>query len=152
MRGERPIALSRRRYQWLYVYGFVRPTTGEVFWLLLPTVSTEAFQVALDEFARAVGASPRKRVLLVIDGAGWHVARDLRMPDGLRLIFQPAYSPEVQPAERLWPLLNEPLANRPVETMAALEEILVERCRYLTGAREILRAHTHYHWWPADSR
>jgi hypothetical protein len=130
----------------------VRPATGEVFWLLLPTVSAEAFQVALDEFARAVGASASKRILLVVDGAGWHVAKDVHIPDGLRLIFQPAYSPEVQPAERLWPLLNEALANHPIETMAVLEDLLVERCRYLRESPEILRSHTHYHWWPADNR
>jgi len=134
----------------MYVYGFVRPTTGQVQWLLLPTVSAVAFQIALDQFARAVGASERKRVLLVVDGAGWHVAGDLRMPDGVQLVFLPPYSPELQPAERLWPLLNEPIANRPVETLDALEEILVERCRYLSDAPDEIRGIARYHWWPDD--
>ena len=134
----------------MYVYGFVRPRTGQVQWLFLPTVSTEAFQIALDHFARAVGAGTHKHILLVIDGAGWHVARDLQIPDGLRLVFLPAYSPELQPAERLWPLLHEPLANRAVETMQDLEDCLVERCRYLADAPDELHGRVAYHWWPDD--
>jgi hypothetical protein len=150
LRGERPVALGRRRYQWLYVYGFVRPTTGEVYWLLLPTVNTTAFQIAIDHFARSIGVGPDKHVLLVVDGAGWHVAGDLRWPQGLRFVFLPPYSPELQPAERLWPLLYESIANRPVETMAALEQILLERCQYLSDVPDVIRGHSHYHWWPND--
>lgn len=151
LRGDRPIAVGRRRYQWLYVYGFVRPTTGEVYWLLLPTVSTEAFQLALDHFARSLGVGAAKRVLLVLDGAGWHVAKDLHPPDGLKLILLPPYSPELQPAERLWPLLNESIANRPIETLTELEQILVDRCRWLAADRNTVHGHTHYGWWPNDA-
>jgi hypothetical protein len=127
LRGQRPVAMGRRRYQWLYVYGFVRPTTGDVQWLLLPTVSTEAFGIALAEFARAVRASAHKRILLVIDGA------------------------ELQPAERLWPLLHEPLANRTVETLDELEDCLVDRCRYLADVPDEIRPRVAYHWWPDDA-
>ena len=56
-KGERPVIVQRPRYQWLYVYGFVEPTTGEVVWLILPQVNTEVFQRSLEEFARAVGAN-----------------------------------------------------------------------------------------------
>ena len=38
-RGHRPVAVQHPGYEWLYVYGFVRPTTGEVEWLLMPTVN-----------------------------------------------------------------------------------------------------------------
>src|SRR5215210_6092303 len=54
-RGRRPTAWVRRRYRWLYVYGFVRPSTGQSWWCLLPTVSAEAFGLALAEFARDEG-------------------------------------------------------------------------------------------------
>jgi hypothetical protein len=145
------VALGRRRYQWLYVFGFVRPTTGEVFWLLLPTVSAVVFQIALSLFAKSLGVGPHKRVILVVDGAGWHVAKDLQVPDGLRLVFLPPYSPELQPAERLWPLLHESIANRPVETMTELEEILRERCRWLSDDPNAIPGRVHYHWWPNDA-
>jgi hypothetical protein len=55
------------RYRWLYVYGFVRPTTERTFRLILPTVNKELFSRALFEFAKVVGVSKKKRVVLVLD-------------------------------------------------------------------------------------
>jgi hypothetical protein len=125
-RGRRPVARVRRRYEWAYVYGFVRPRTGEVFWLVMPTVNTGAFSLALSRFAEWVGGAGegKKRVVLVLDRAGWHVAKDLKVPEGLHLEFLPARSPELQPAERLWPLVNERVANRPFENLDELEGAL----------------------------
>ncbi|MBO0906444.1 hypothetical protein J1C47_22565, partial [Jiella sp. MQZ13P-4] len=60
-------------------------------------------------------------VILVLDGAGYHTKPNLAVPDGMRLVHQPAYTPEVQPAEHLWPLVDEPLANRYFETLGDLE-------------------------------
>jgi transposase len=60
---------------------------------------------------------------------GWaHVAKDLQVPDGIRLEFLPPYSPELQSAEHLWPVINEPLANQHFHTLADLDEVLAERC------------------------
>lgn len=109
---------GRRRYEWVYVYGFVRPRIGEAFWLLMPTVNAEAFSLVLGRFAKWVGPGQDKRVLLVVGRAGWRVAGDLRIPEGLDLKFLPARSPELQPVERLRPLVNERIANRPSGTSA----------------------------------
>jgi len=49
------MAVGQRRYEWLYVYGFVRPGGGEVQWLIFPEVDTDIFAVALKYFAEAVG-------------------------------------------------------------------------------------------------
>ncbi len=132
----------------LYVYGFVRPKTGRVFWLVMPTVNAEAFSLALSRFARWVSAGEDKRVVLVLDRAGWHVAKDLKVPEGLELEFLPPRSPELMPAERLWPLLNERVANRPFEDLGELEGALVERCLALSERPDLLRGHTRYRWWP----
>lgn len=148
--GQRPTAQVHRRYQWLYVYGFVHPATGATWWCLLPTVTTAAMQVALDTFAREEGIDARHRVVLVLDGAGWHRSRHLTVPDGIDLVFLPPASPEVQPAERLWPLVNEPVANRTFADLDALEVVLVTRCRTLHAERQPIARLTHYWWWPAD--
>lgn len=58
------------RYQWLYLYGFVRPTTGATFWLLLPQVNTTTYSRALQEFALHVGCGAGKPIVLVKDNAG----------------------------------------------------------------------------------
>ncbi len=74
--GERPTAKVHQRYEWTYLYAFARPNSGEVYWLVLPTVNAEVFSVALEHFAREVGAGKKKRILLVLDRAGWHTAKN----------------------------------------------------------------------------
>lgn len=147
-RGRRPVATVRPRYEWLYVYAFVRPATGETYWLLLPTVSGAAFNRALDEFARGVGAGPGKRVALVLDGAGWHGGEAVTLPAGVHPVTLPPYSPELQPAERLWALTDEALANRHFADLDELEAAQAARCLALRDQRDVIRAHTHFHWWP----
>ena len=62
------------------------------------------------------------------------------MPEGVELEFLPARSPELQPAERLWPLVNERAANRLFEDLDELEGALVERCMVLSEQPELLAA------------
>lgn len=151
-RGQRPVAAVERHYEWLYVYAAVRPGTGASWWCLLPTVSAEAFGLALAEFARDEGIGPDRRAVLVVDRAGWHVAADLVVPDGVHLALLPPYSPELQPAERLWPLADEPLANRAVADLTTLTDLLADRCRVLRADRRTVKAHTRFHWWPRERR
>jgi transposase len=147
-KGKRPTAKTKRRYEWLYVYGFVRPKTGEVYWLILPKVNVEVFSMALKHFAQEVGASKDRRILLVLDQAGWHTGKEVEVPEGIHLEFLPSHSPELQPTERLWPLTNEAVANRLFESLDELEEALIERCVALCEQTETIRSRTNYHWWP----
>jgi hypothetical protein len=149
-RGQRPVAPVERHYEWVYVYGFVRPRTGQSWWCVLPSVTTEAFAVALAIFARDEGIDATHRAVLVIDQAGWHRSPRLPLPDGIDLVLLPAYSPELQPAERLWPLVDEPVANRAFADLDALETVLVARCRTLEADPQRLTAHTRFHWWPLE--
>ena len=49
-----------QRYEWTYLYAFAHPNSGEVHWLILPTVSARVFSLALENFAREVGAGKKK--------------------------------------------------------------------------------------------
>src|SRR3954466_851822 len=71
------------------------------------------------------------------------------VPEGLRLADLPPYSPELQPAEHLWPILDEPLANRYFATLADLERTVADRCRVLDGDQ--LSLGTNFHWWPKSA-
>jgi hypothetical protein len=148
LKGTPVKAVVAPRYQWMYVYGFVHPQSGQTSWLLLPTVNVDAFSIALAAFAQEVGAGPDNPVVLVLDGAGWHRSDQLCVPQGLHLLFLPPYSPELQPCERLWPLTNEPLANRCFATLDELEDIQAQRCRWLQAQPTCVRSHTCFHWWP----
>jgi len=147
-KGSRPTVSVQHRFQWLYVYSFVHPASGKTEWFLLPTVNAQVFTLALAHFAQAVGAGPKKRVLLVLDRAGWHTSQELEVPEGIHLLFLPPYFPELQPCERLWPLTNEGVANRSFRTLDELETVQVERCALLQNQPDVIRSATHFHWWP----
>jgi transposase len=144
--GERPTALGHHRYEWLHVTAFVQPTSGDAVWFLSNGLSKPFFAALLAAFARAVGAGRERHVVLVLDNAGWHGPEGLEVPDGITLVFLPPYSPELQPAERLWPLVDEPVANRHFASLADLDAVVAERCRRLDPAT--IRPHTGFHWWP----
>jgi transposase len=124
----------------------VQPTTGEAVWFLSTGLSKRLFEVLLASFARETGAGRERHIVLVLDNAGWHGPKGLAVPDGITLAFLPPCSPELQPAERLWPLVDEPVANRHFATLADLDAVVAERCRRLDAS--VIKPHTHFHWWP----
>ena len=150
-RGKRPVARVVHRYEWVYVYGFVHPRSGRVVCLLLPRMNTEMMNLALQRFADDIGASEKRRVVLLLDGAPSHTANKLVVPEGIHLVIQPPYSPEIQPAEHLWPLLRESVANQAFDNIEQLEQKLVERCRILDQKPDVISSTTCFHWWPQDA-
>lgn len=151
-RGSRLTSVGRRRYEWVYVYGFVRPSIGTVEWLILPTVNVEVFEMSLQYLAESQGVGPNKKIMLVLDGAGWHKSKKLNVPEGIYLEFLPPYSPELQPAECLWPLVRECAANRLIEKIEELEDLLVKRCQILSQDLEMISSRTKFHWIPDDRK
>ena len=146
--GERPIAHGHHRFEWLYVTAFVSPATGESFWYVSNGVSKPFFEALLRVFAEEAGAGRERIIVLVLDNAGWHGEAGLVVPDGVRLVFQPAYTPEVQPTETLWTLVDEPVVNKHIPTLAALDQIIATRCAALAGERQKIKSQAGFHWWP----
>jgi hypothetical protein len=66
-----------------------------------------------------------------------HICQDL---------MNPPYSPELQPAERLWSLVDEPLINEYFESIEEMEEVLTKRCCMLENMTEEIKNLTNYHW------
>ena len=145
-RGCRPTAVVQHRYEWLYVYGFVKPKTGETLWYLIPRVNSTWLNLVYQNFAQDVGISQKKKVFLVEDNAGWHRSKNVTIPEGIKVEFLPPYSPELQPAERLWTLVDEPLVNQYFETIEELENILVTRCNMLRTMNQEIKNLTNYYW------
>jgi transposase len=98
-RGGRTVAVVRPGYKNFYAHGAVCPATGEDFTLVLPRVCTALMQVFLDQMA---GHLCGRECILVMDRAGWHVSKELRVPPNITIVLLPPYSPELNPVERLW--------------------------------------------------
>jgi transposase len=99
-------------------------------------------------FAEYFGLGRNKRVILTIDQAAFHTSGQVRVPEGIHILEMHPKSPELQPAERLWPLANEAIANRTFESLEQLEEVVAYRCRELVKQTDLIRDLTYYHWWP----
>jgi hypothetical protein len=72
------------------------------------------------------------------------------VPDGIRLVYPPPHSPELQPAEHLWAFVDEPLANRCFATIESLDQAVGDRCIALTQQPDIIHDSTLVHWWPCQ--
>ena len=147
-RAERPVAVGHHRFEWLYVTAFVSPATGESFWYLSTGVSKQDFEDILALFAREAGAGRDRIIILVLDGAGWHTAPGLAVPEGIRLVYLPPYTPELQPVETLWVHLDEPIVNRHFDSLAELDAVVARQCVRLAADRDRVRGQAGFHWWP----
>ena len=145
--GETPIAPVNYKYEWLWLMGFVHPGSGETYWWIFPCLNYQVFQGVLRDFADHFGIGRNNRVILVVDRASFHISPKIAVPEGIHLLFLPPKSPELQPAERLWPLTNEVIANQSFETIEQLAAVTSHRCRALLHQKELIRGLTEYHWW-----
>jgi transposase len=109
--GSRPTAVTQCEYDWLYLWAAAEPATGASHAILTPTVDAGLMGLFLEGLAGLL--APDEHAVLVLDNAGWHVARALKLPANVTLMFLPPYSPELNPAERLWQWLrSHHLSNR----------------------------------------
>jgi len=129
LRGRRPTSSGRTKYEWLYVYGFARPATGDTFTVILPRVKAERMAEALAAFAARADPGGKKVLVLVVDNAGWHTAKRLAVPANVRLHFLPPCTPELQPVEPFWALVREAVANDTFDRLADLRRRVARRCR-----------------------
>lgn len=104
-RGRRPPGRQDQRFEWTYVFGAARPDGEAAFGLVLPEVGTQAMQTFLDAFAETIPEN--EHAVMVLDRAGWHGAKALRVPSNVALVPLPPYSPQLNPMERVWLWLRE---------------------------------------------
>jgi transposase len=104
-----------QRHTNAYIFGAVCPARDTGVALVLPDVDTRAMNRHLAEIGRNV--QPGAHAVIIIDGAGWHKADDLCIPDNISLLFLPPYSPELNAQENIWQFLRQNfLAGRIFET------------------------------------
>lgn len=89
-----------KRFTFAYIFAAVEPGTDNGFALVLPHANTEAMQLFLDGFAATLAED--EHAVMMLDQAGWHGAIDLVTPANITLVPLPAYSPELNPVERVW--------------------------------------------------
>ena len=122
--GVKPIQQQRPAYQSYYLYGAVEPKTGEQFLLERESLDSDGFQEFLDGFSDRFSKSLN---ILILDNGQFHKAKSLSIPDNVRLLFLPPYSPELNPIERFWQDLKDHLAFHLHETLSELKRRAQEK-------------------------
>ncbi|NEQ87491.1 MAG: hypothetical protein F6K26_48030 [Moorea sp. SIO2I5] len=99
--GDWPIAHVNGRFEWLWLYAFAHPCSGETKAWILPNVNTELFNRVWAEFAAEFNNGDDKHIVLVVDQAGWHTSKGVELPEGLHLIFLPSHSPPIATSRKI---------------------------------------------------
>jgi hypothetical protein len=142
--GVKPEVVEGPLYEYYWLYGAVEPRTGASFFLEMPWLNAECFSVYLRELGRAFGESLN---VVVLDNAPAHVAKRVVVPANVVLVWQPPYSPELNPVERLWLDVKRSIDVRLAavrEDLTALREHVAEQVRTYTAAQ--LRSLTGYRY------
>ena len=140
--GVRPQVPRQVVREYTYVYAAVAPAEGKMTSLILPSADTQMMSLFLEHVSKTFA---KYFIVMQVDQAGWHESKDLKIPENMRLIPQPAYSPELNPVEHVWEELREKhLSNL---ALASLDEVIDKVCdglNQLEADPEHLRSMTYF--------
>ena len=124
----RPVVCNGYERQFTYVYGAVSPLQGQLDWALSEKMNTTQMTAFLSQVGQA---HPQEFIVMVLDGASSHKAKELVVPKNIRLIPLPGYSPELNPQEHIWDEVREKaFPNLVLDEMG----IVIERLKTSMGA------------------
>jgi transposase len=143
--AKRGVPLSQKvqqGYKNFYLYSCVAPFSGESFTLFLPEVNTEMMNIFFDELTQKY---PDREIVIALDQAGWHKAKDLKHSDTVTLIYLPPYSPELNPVEKLWQWLRKEVTHNTIfRKLEDMMDSLEHEIRHLTPDRLAQLCHCSY--------
>ena len=122
IRGVKPLISYQHKFKNFYLLGAYSPITGTHFTLELPKCNTDCFQLYLDEFSKQ---APDEFKIMVLDNGAFHNTKDLEVPPNIGLLFIPPYSPELNPAEKLWRHFKDQIATEVFKPLDDLSDRLV---------------------------
>ena len=96
-------------FQSTYLFGAFSPINGTSFLLELPYCNTDCFELFLSEFSLI---NPQELKVIVLDNGAFHKAKRLKVPKNIILIFLPPFSPELNPAEKMWAKFKRAFTNK----------------------------------------
>lgn len=103
-KGVKPVAPFLHRFDNLYLFGAFSPITGCAHLLEMPHCNSDTFQVFLNYISNQ---NPSEFKILILDNGAFHKTKSLHIPDNISLIFLPPYSPELNPAEKMWRFIKD---------------------------------------------
>jgi len=138
-RGSRPSVVKQTRYEWVYLYAAVEPSTGASTALQAPCVDTVTMNVFLEMLSKDLGADDH--AVLILDRAGWHRSKRLAVPENITLLYLPPYAPELNPVEYVWAHLKQhELPNVCAKDLWSLGEMARKKLRRMRRRKPLIVA------------
>lgn len=142
--GMRPVVPMHIVREYTHVFSTVCPSDGQSFSLILPYADTAAMRIFLGECSTYF---KEYRIVMVMDKAAWHRSHDIGEYENIRILYQPPYSPELNPTEHLWEYIRENhLRNCIWPTLEALENILEGILKTISDCAETIRTLVGFRW------
>jgi transposase len=130
--------------EYTYAYAAVSVMDGKMDSLILPYVNGDCMQIFLAEISARY---PNNRMIMVLDGAGWHRNESLIIPDNICLLSLPPYSPELNPVEHIWDDLREKAFHNLVfDSLDALEDHLETALRDMENDQNRIHSIVAWPW------
>ena len=126
-------------FKYFWLYGLVEPLSGESYFWELPHLNSLNFQIFLEKFSENY---PNENHLIFMDGAGAHTAKKLKVPKNIILVKIPAYSPELNPIERLWQDIKKHFSWQNFNNLSELSEKLSKVLKLYS--KEVVKSITSY--------
>jgi transposase len=140
----RPICKAMLTREYTYAYAAVNVKSGVLDTLIFPFANTQCMQIFLDEVAERHSDS---RIVMIMDGAGWHRSQTLKTPKNMVLIKLPPYSPELNPVENLWDELREKFFGNVIfDSLKKLESHLEASLKNFESRIETIRSIVAWPW------
>src|SRR5246500_3401258 len=133
-----------------YVFGAVCPSQGKAAALIMPICNTVAMNHHLCEISSQVAADAH--AVVILDGASWHNSHGVVVPSNITLLALPAYSPELNPVERIWHYLRSHwLANSVFRSLADIMDACEMAWNRFAADHALIRSLCAVDWAPASS-
>jgi putative transposase len=103
-KGYRPTVLHQKIREYQHLFGAVDPLSGDSCFRIYSHCDTVTMNHYLSELSKDFKDD---YILLICDNAGWHISKDLVIPDNIEIIHIPPYTPEMNPVEQIWDEMRE---------------------------------------------
>ena len=128
-KGVKPVAPFLHRFDNLYLFGAFSPITGSSCLLEMPHCNSQTFQFFINEMS---WQNPGEFKILILDNGAFHHAKSLQIPDNMAFIFLPPYSPELNPAEKMWRYFKDRVRMIAYNSLEMLQQKISEITNLIT--------------------
>lgn len=142
--GIRPLCGSQIIREYIYAYSAISPLDGVIDSLIAPRADVEVMEIFLKQIAERFS---NEHIIMFMDKASWHTAGKLNVPDNMKLMFIPPYSPQLNPVEHLWDEIREKyFTNVVFDSIDAVEDRLMEALIFMNNHPETVKSFSGFKW------